>query len=235
MPAPMTSARLAAFNFGDAHRVEGDRDGFEHRGVGEGQLVRQAIEDAFRNGDVFGEGAGAAVVAAGDADDLAVVAEIDLAAPAEVAFAAVDGGVEGDAVAGPDSRLTPSADGGDDAGRLVTHDDGRNAAAGGAVVAVDVAAADAAGGDPDQHFAWTRSRRRQIGNSQMFVFGEQQSLHAWREPSRRSGYSRKPPAIAEGSVGRSPESYALKDDPQPQVLFTLGLSNLKPAASSVST
>jgi hypothetical protein len=29
--------------------------------------------------------------------------------------------------------------------------------------------------------------------------------------------------------------YALNEDPQPQVLFTFGFSNLKPAASSVST
>jgi hypothetical protein len=33
----------------------------------------------------------------------------------------------------------------------------------------------------------------------------------------------------------SPETYALKEDPQPQVLFTFGFSNLKPAASRVST
>ncbi len=163
-----------------------------------------------------------------------MLAKIHLAAPAELAFAAVNGGVEGDAVAGPVARSSLTH-GRYDAGRLMTHHDGRNAAARGAIVAMDIAAADPAGGNPNQHFAWTRSRRRQIGNSQMFVFGEQQSLHAWREPSRRSGYSRKPPAIAEGSVGRSPESYALKDDPQPQVLLTLGLSNLKPAASSVST
>jgi hypothetical protein len=30
-------------------------------------------------------------------------------------------------------------------------------------------------------------------------------------------------------------TYTLNDDPQPQVLFTLGFSNLKPAPSSVST
>lgn len=30
-------------------------------------------------------------------------------------------------------------------------------------------------------------------------------------------------------------SYALKDDPQPHVLFTFGFSNLNPAPSSVST
>ncbi len=29
--------------------------------------------------------------------------------------------------------------------------------------------------------------------------------------------------------------YTLNEDPQPQVLFTLGFSNLKPAPSSVST
>jgi hypothetical protein len=31
------------------------------------------------------------------------------------------------------------------------------------------------------------------------------------------------------------ELYTLKDEPQPQVLFTFGFSNLKPAPSSVST
>jgi len=37
------------------------------------------------------------------------------------------------------------------------------------------------------------------------------------------------------SFHRESETYTLKLDPQPQVLFTWGLSNLKPAASSVST
>jgi hypothetical protein len=31
------------------------------------------------------------------------------------------------------------------------------------------------------------------------------------------------------------EPYTLKEDPQPQVLFTFGFSNLKPAPSRVST
>jgi hypothetical protein len=31
------------------------------------------------------------------------------------------------------------------------------------------------------------------------------------------------------------EPYTLNDDPQPQVLFTFGFSNLKPAPSRVST
>ena len=33
---------------------------------------------------------------------------------------------------------------------------------------------------------------------------------------------------------RLPSTYTLKDEPQPQVLFTFGLLNLKPAPSSVS-
>jgi len=37
------------------------------------------------------------------------------------------------------------------------------------------------------------------------------------------------------SAARLRTAYTLKDEPQPQVLFTWGLSNLKPAASSVST
>ena len=68
-----------------------------------------------------------------------------------LAGAAVDGGVEGDAVAFGESGDV-LADGGDASGGFVAHDDRRNAAAGGAVVAVDVAAADAAGGDLDQDF-----------------------------------------------------------------------------------
>jgi hypothetical protein len=45
----------------------------------------------------------------------------------------------------------------------------------------------------------------------------------------------KAPGDGRGLGGDSKEVYALKDEPQPQVLFTFGFSNLKPAASSVST
>jgi hypothetical protein len=61
---------------------------------------RGVVGDALGHGEEFGEGAGAAVLAAGDADDLAVVAEVDLAARQKSQTAAVDGGVEGDAIAG---------------------------------------------------------------------------------------------------------------------------------------
>jgi hypothetical protein len=102
------------------------------------------VGDARGNGDEFGEGAGAPVFPAGDADDLAPVAEVDLAPETEAARATVDGGIEGDAIAGrevPDSRARLN----DDSCRLVPHDDGRNAAAGRAIESVHIAAADAAG------------------------------------------------------------------------------------------
>ena len=82
MPAPMTRAVLRRGHLGDGDGVEGDGGGFEHGGFGEGRVVGKAMDDARGDDDVFGEGAGAAVVAAGDAEDLAIVAEIDVAAEA---------------------------------------------------------------------------------------------------------------------------------------------------------
>src|ERR1700733_12022805 len=109
------------------------------------------MNDAGGNDDILGKCAGATVVAAGNAEDLAMVAEIYVAAKAVVASAAVDGGVEGDAVAfGASGNVL--AYGGDASGGFVAHHDRWNAAAGGAIVAVDIAAADATGGYLDQDF-----------------------------------------------------------------------------------
>ena len=135
--------------------VDRDGDGFEHGGFGEGKIVRQAIEDSRGDGDELGESSGAAIVAAGNAEDLSTVAKIYVATVAVGTFAAVDGGIEGDAIAGRES-FYGRADGGDDTGGFLTHDDGRDAAAGGAVVTVNVAAADAASGDADEYFVWRR-------------------------------------------------------------------------------
>jgi hypothetical protein len=148
--------------------VDGDCDGFEHGGFGERQGVWQTMDDARRNGDEFRERAGAAVVGAGDAQDLAIVAEIDLAAAAMLALAAEDGGVEGNAVAFGET-LYGTTDGRDFARGFVAHDDWGDAATGGAVVTVDIAAADAAGGDADENFVWSRNGRGEIGNLQLTV------------------------------------------------------------------
>src|SRR5580704_15208640 len=80
----------------DFYGVQGDRGGFEHGGFGEGEIVGKAMDDARGHGDVFGEGAGAAIVAAGDAEDLAIVAEIDVTTAAIGAFAAEDCRIESD-------------------------------------------------------------------------------------------------------------------------------------------
>ena len=59
----------------------------------------------------------------------------------------------------------------------MAHDDRRDAAAGGAVVSVDVAAADAAGSDADEHFVRRGGRRGEIGEFEIAVAGEEESFH----------------------------------------------------------
>ena len=63
--------------------------------------------------------------------------------------------------------LTPAPTAAIDAGGFVAHDDRRDAAAGGAVVAVDVAAADAAGGDANQDFAGGWLRVGKVGDFEL--------------------------------------------------------------------
>src|SRR5205814_6368326 len=120
----------------------------------------------------FRESSGAAIIAAGNAEDLATVAKIYVAATAVGTFATVDGGIEGDAVTGRES-FYGGADSGDDSGGFVAHDDGRDAAAGGAVVAVNVAAADAASGDADEDFVRRRRGRGESGELEILVAREE--------------------------------------------------------------
>ncbi len=138
-------------DLGDGDGVERDGNRLEHGCFGEGKLVWKSMNDAGGNGDILGKRAGATVVAAGNAEDLAMVAEVYMAAKAVFAGATVDSGVEGDAVTFGESGNV-LAYGGDASGGFVAHYDGRNAPAGGAVVAVNIAAADATGGYLDQDF-----------------------------------------------------------------------------------
>ena len=64
----------------------------------------------------------------------------------------------------PLGAIVLMTDGGDNTGSFVAHDDGRDAAAGGAIVAVNVAAADAARGNSNQDFISGWSRSGNIGN-----------------------------------------------------------------------
>ena len=162
MPLPTTTARSPGSIVQPIDGVHGDRHGFDHGGVLERHARRQRIQNVLRHGDELGERAVLAIVGAGDAEHAAVGAQVHLAAAAGVALAAGDRGVERDAVADLHA-IDGRADFRDDAGRFVAHDDRRNAAAARAVVAVDVAAADAAGGDADEHVVRAdrgRGRRR---------------------------------------------------------------------------
>ncbi len=161
---------------GAADGVDGDGDGFNHGGVIEGEVGGEFVGDVLGDGDEFGEAAVLAVIKAGDAEDAAVVAEVDVAGAAEGASAAVDGGVEGDAVAGGE-MCDGVADGFDDASGFVSHDDGRDASACGAVVAVDVAAADAAGFDADEEVVGTEGGRGHVGDLECAFVGEEEGFH----------------------------------------------------------
>jgi hypothetical protein len=174
--------------------MDGNGDGFEHRCVREGEILRQAIENALRYGYIFSKCAGTAIVTTGDAHYLAVVAKVDLTTPAELADTAVDSGVEGDAVAG---TITGDAftHGRNHAGSLVAHHDRRNAPPRAAVIAMDVAAAYSAGRDADKDLAGTGNGSRQLCDGQMFIFGEQQGLHARLQVTAES-----PWLLARGSV-----------------------------------
>jgi len=56
-----------------------------------------------------------------------------------------------------------------------------------------------------------------------------------RSADKRDSHPTKQKAPPLSSGASQTKSYTLNEDPQPQVLFTFGFSNLNPAPSSVST
>jgi len=101
---------------------------------------------------------------------------VDLAAPAEDALAAIDRGIEGDAIACLEACYA-GADCSDHARGLVAHDDGRDAAAGTTVVAVHIAAADAAGRYANKNFTRAGLRLGEIGEFELQILFEQEGFH----------------------------------------------------------
>src|SRR5208282_1174379 len=153
-----------------------DRYRFEHRCFGKRKIFRQAIKDARRNGDIFRKSSGTSKLGAGHSQDLAVVAQIHISTTTVVAGAAKDGRVEGDSVAfGEAAYSVPH--GGNCSGSFVPHHYWRNAPARGAVVTVDVAAADAASGHAHEDFTAARRWLRKCDHFQMLVFRKQKRLH----------------------------------------------------------
>ena len=134
------------------------------------------VSDALRHHDELREGAGAAVVSAGNPDDLAVVAKVDLALAAELALAAIDRGIEGHPISGFEF-FHAGASRGYDSRRFMPHDDRWNSPAGGAVVAMNVATADATGGHTHQNLVRTRLRSGKIGNVKLVILRKEQCFH----------------------------------------------------------
>src|SRR5262249_26468323 len=103
--------------------------------------------------------------------------------------AAVYGRIERDAIALGELR-NARAECGDDARRFVAHHDGRNAATGGAIVAVNVTAANATSRDANQHLSWAGLRNRQVGDLQLAVLGKEQCFHVRQQTeSKKRDYS----------------------------------------------
>ena len=156
--------------------VQGDGDGLGEGCLFVGDGVGDGTEDVLRDFDELGKGAVAAVIGAGDAQDVAVGTEIDLAAEAGLAFSAIDGGVEGDAVADfPSGHAVAYVD--DLAGGFVSHNDGGNASTGAAVHAVDVRATDAARFDGDEHLFGGYFRIRGVAEFEFVVSCEGECFH----------------------------------------------------------
>src|ERR1700736_2022749 len=148
-----------------------DRDGnsLQHGGLGERKVFRKLIDDARGNGDKLGKGSGTSVVAARDTQHLAIVAEVHVAAQAMSAGATINGGIESDSVAFLNTIhvLTDSCN---NSGRFVSHNNGRNAASGGPVVAVNITSADSAGCDANKNLVRAGRRNRDICEFQAAVF-----------------------------------------------------------------
>ena len=160
-----------------------NRDGhrLQHGRFGKRKIVRQAIYDAGRNSNIFGKSSGAAVVRTGDSQNLPAIAQIHLSAAAGTTSAAIDRRIERDSVAHCES-LHFGADRSDSSCGFMPHDNGRDTAPRRAIIAVDVATADAAGSHAHQDFTGTRRRFRKIGNLKMLVFGKQKNFHARLAP-----------------------------------------------------
>ncbi len=153
MPLPTTAARSPPFDCQSLDGMQGDRYRLDHGGVFEGHAGGERVQNVLRDGDELGECAVLAVVGAGDAEHASVFAQVHCSAAARFALATENRGIESDPIA--DVRSGDfRTDFGYDAGRFVAHDDGWDASAAGAVVAVDIATADAAGGDADEDVGW---------------------------------------------------------------------------------
>ncbi len=168
--------RVAEADMRAVDGMNGDGDRLDHRGMSKAERIGEVIEDVPRHGDVLGESTLAAAFLARYAEYLATVAEIDLPPAAKPAFSAVDRRVERHALAFR-PLVDVVAEPGNHARGLVAHDDRRPSAAGTAVHAMHVAAADAAGGHFEQHVVRPDLRQRPLLQFKTIVCGQYEGFH----------------------------------------------------------
>ena len=106
-----------------------------------------------------------------------IVAEIYLSASAEVTAAAINGGIERHSIAGFPGRNVLSNFRDRSRGLMSIMTDWRDPAAGASVHPVNIAAADAAGSDFDEHGAVFQDRLWDIEVFKFFVFLKLQRFH----------------------------------------------------------
>src|SRR5271154_4311739 len=106
--------------------MNGDRYGLQHRCVHKRKIIRQTVQNAGRNDDIFGKSSGATIVSAGDSQNLPVVAEVHFSTATRTTNATVNGRIECDPVTQCEA-LYSTAHRGDSSRSFVPHHNGRNA------------------------------------------------------------------------------------------------------------
>lgn len=156
--------------------MDADGDGLNHRRFIKAEILGQLMEDAGGDGDEFGEGTMSAVVAAGHAEHLAVIAEIHVTALTLDAVATENRGIKSHAIARR-KALHLGADTRDDPGGLMAHHQRRNAPTRRAIEAMDIRSADAAGADLNEDVLRTADRIGHVDVGHLLIFGEEQGFH----------------------------------------------------------
>jgi hypothetical protein len=135
-----------------------------------GKIVGKPMSDSRWDSDKLSESPGAPVVSARNAENLAAIAKVYFSAQTTRTSATVNRRIKRDAVAR--SKITYiCTDSFHNAGRFVSHDNGWNAASRGAVIAVNIAAADSACRYANEELVGAERWDRKIGEFKMSVLG----------------------------------------------------------------
>lgn len=120
------------------------------------------MDDACWDHDKLGKRSSATVVTTRNAQDLTVIAQIDISAEAGITFATIYRRVKRNPITFRQGGHV-FAGSCDSSRRFVSHHDRRNAASRGAIVAVDIAAADSASCNANQNLISSGLRNSEIG------------------------------------------------------------------------